>query len=183
MSKSIHEVHAHYKRVFGVPRAVRGFDLGALSLDVAIFDDTPCEGASTFATAGLSPTIGQELLFSCHTPQATAKTTKLLGAIAEQLCQGKAGVRRGLVLGPAGPIEDGALVEAFYVCTPVYYPAELEPLDAADLHVHFFWLVPIHASEATWIRAHDDESYRFEDLLQAQDPDLLDLRRAPVQLT
>ena len=75
MTKSIRELHAHYEQVFGVARAVRGFDLGALSLDVAIFDDTPCEGASTFATAGLASKIGQEVLLSCHARQATAKTT------------------------------------------------------------------------------------------------------------
>jgi hypothetical protein len=182
MNPSNHAVHQHYKKIFGVPRRVGGFDLESLKLDVAVFDDTPCEEATTFATVGLSPTIGQELLLSCYTRQATAKTTKLLGVIAEQLFQGKAGVRRGQVLGPAGPVEDGALVEAFYVCPPVYYPTELEPLDTAQHHVHFFWLVPIHAAEATWIRAHEDEQFRFENLLQAQDPDLLDLCREPIQL-
>jgi hypothetical protein len=182
MNPAIHEVHGHYKTVFGVARAVAGFDLGAFSLDVAVFDDTPCDSASTFATGGLSRPIGQELLFSCYTRQATDKTTKLLGVIAQQLFEERVGLRRGQVLGPAGPIEDGARVEAFYVCPPVYYPRALEPFEAGDLHVHFFWLVPIHAAEAEWINRHDDATIRFEDLLQDQDPDLLDLRRPPLRL-
>lgn len=178
----VHPVHRHYRKVLGVAREVVGWDIGELKLDVAIFNDLPSEGATTFATGSLSSFTGQELLLSCYTRQASSTTPRLLAAIADPLFQARQGVERGQVLGPAGPIEEGALAEALYVCPPVYFPPELDPLVSDDLHVHFFWLVPVHAVEARWIRAHQDGGYPFEDLLQDQDPDLLDLRRPPLLL-
>lgn len=174
---------AHYERVFGAPSRVSHFKLAHGDLAVAAFDNTPCEAATTFCTVGLTPSLHQELLFSCYSPQVGDETVKLVGAVAKQLLESNCGLERGQVLGPAGPIQSSALVDAFYVCPPVYYPANLERRDAdGTCSVDFYWLVPVYREEAKWVARYDDDSFRFETLLQEQDPDLLDLRRKMMAL-
>ncbi len=176
-------VHGRYKQAFNiVPRDVRGFDLGALHLDVVIFDDLPCTGARTLATAGLGSHVGQELLFSCLIHQFVPDAVKLVGSVARQLFVRAKGFHEGEVLGPSGPILPRVRAEALLAFKPVYFGDVLDEavIGADGSHIHFFWLVPLLGQEAKWIQRHDASA--FADILEHQDPNLLDLCRDPIEL-
>ena len=57
---------------------------------------------------------------------------------------------------------------------------EFTECDTTAGSTHFLWLVPIHRVEAKFVRRFGWQ--QFEDLLEKQDPDLLDLHRQQIQL-
>jgi hypothetical protein len=176
-------VRSHYGGLLGRPSDVREVDLGDRKLEIALFADAPTKGAHTLATVGLASRFGQELLFFCYSRQLWRDAPRLLAAIGSEMLKGGAGLQRGQVLGPAGPIAPGSTLDAFYVCEPGYLPESFDPLVVADgSHVHFFWLLPIQKEESTWIATHDSEEFRFEQILEELDPDLLDLGRSAIPL-
>ncbi|MFC6153094.1 suppressor of fused domain protein [Nocardioides yefusunii] len=112
-------------------------------------------------------------------------------------------LRRGSVLGPVQPVLPltpspaapaaptapvrprsgiwGSEVSALYVADPVYLPDEFARFAGeGGPDVQVLWLVPITSAEARFVREQGWEA--FEDLLVDQDPDLVDVFRAPVKL-
>ena len=89
------------------------------------------------------------------------------------------GLRQGDVLGPVAPPVPGSAMAALYVAMPDYFPDELalyEPGDGPPVEV--LWLVPVSAREYDFVEAYGWEA--FEDLLEAQDPDLVDVYRSEI---
>lgn len=113
-----------------------------------------------------------------------ALTTDLqlvLEFVARQLAEGREPLMRGDVIGPAGPLVPTTAMEALYVCQPTYFPDEVATFQVGDGAVgRIWWLIPIYAAEARVIE--DKGAEFFEDLLVAEDPDLLSLQRRPVSV-
>ncbi|WP_394842204.1 suppressor of fused domain protein [Pendulispora brunnea] len=183
---STDDVRAHYEKLLGSATEEHRVNLGPLQFEILTIPGAPYADGTTVATLGLSKHIGQEFLLACHSDQLHAKHVSLLAIVAKEQLESGAGLRRGQVLGPAGPLVPGAATEALYVCPPAYFGPNFDPLILADGgHVHFFWLVPIHVREARWIAVNDTpntKTFVFEDLLVAQDPDLLDFSRPELDL-
>ena len=153
------------------------------------FDDQPHEGAVTYATLGLSDTplhqldnidIRQELLVSMWATEDDEEPSALLMSVAEDVMKRAHALARGDVLGPAGPILDGASTEALYATAPVYFEDSFHVFRGSEQPTFFVWLVPITQDEARYIRNHGWDA--FEDRLEADDPDLLDIRRSSIRL-
>ena len=69
----------------------------------------------------------------------------------------------------------GATLEAMYAASPVVYPDGFAVFERSEPPTVFVWLIPIDAEEAELIDSHGWSW--FEDQLEAQQPDLFDLRR------
>lgn len=159
-------------------------------LFIVEFADQPVEGAVTYATLGLSehtlrqedgPPICQELLFSLREGEARPEDAVLLmKTLVAPVLESRRSLDRGQVLGPAGPVLEGSTLEAFYCSFPAYFPEELAVFRGVTPAVFFVWLIPITRDEARFIEQRDWES--FEELLEEQDPELLDLRRTGLNL-
>ncbi len=174
-------VHAHYKTTFGVPQRVDSYKRGSTTIDTIVFDSVPCPGARMAITAGMAPVVGQELIVAGYDRFLNRDATRLLASVAEEVMTNGTPVRRGQIFGPAGPLLASTQLEALYACAPTYFPESLEPLTLGDRsHVHFLWLIPIARAEASWILANDTSALLFEDALEREDPDLLDLTRPPL---
>jgi hypothetical protein len=149
----------------------------------------PTPDATTFVTLGLSvchrhfpsgAPARQELVFASYASFDDANIQGLLGAVGMDGVRQHSALSRGSVQGPAGPLFPVTRLEALYASLPAYFPDQLGDCRTTSGETHFMWLVPIAAAEAAFIRMHGWQ--RFEDLLVEQDPDLLDLHRAPIRL-
>lgn len=154
------------------------------SFQVVSFGDAPRKGATTFCTLGLSKvplrssgrSVRQELVAMCLTEALEGTLPAVLHQIGAECLAAGEGLRLRQVIGPRGPLLEGASVEAFYVATPVYLPDSFgiyEP--PGGPRVLIGWLVPITAAEAGFVR--DQGAEAFEARLASTDPDLLDFAR------
>lgn len=160
-------------------------DRAGRSIDLLVFDDQPCAGASTLVTAGLSRLawhrLDEELLMSVWKDALTTDLQLVLEFVARQLAEGREPLARGDVIGPAGPLVPGTHMEALYACQPTYFPDEVATFPTDDGAMgRLWWLIPIYATEARLVE--DKGAEFFEDLLVSEDPDLLSLERPPVSV-
>jgi len=96
-------------------------------------------------------------------------------AVAHDLLDSHRALLRGEVVGPAGPIVPGSVLEAYYCAIPVYFSDSLATFRRTVPGTVIVWLVPISHAEAHYVWQHGWS--QFEDLLVAHDPDLLDVMR------
>lgn len=153
------------------------------SIGLLRFDGQPCDGATTVVTSGLSDLehhrLHEELLLAVWSAEMSTDLSLALEFVARQLAEGREPLAYGDVIGPAGSLASGTEMAALYVAEPVYFTDGFAGFDAADgCRVRLRWLVPIHAGEARLIERSG--AAFFEELLIAQDPDLLSLQRPPV---
>lgn len=155
-------------------------------LQIVSFSGGPISGVTAFCTLGMStgtlrypPTgrpIRQELLLMCRTDQVDGRLPALLDQVATECLDSGRALSLGQLIGPRGPIVQGASVEAFYVATPVYLPDSFGIYERPEGgKVVFGWLVPVTRTEAELVR--ESGGGELERLLESHDPDLLDLRR------
>jgi hypothetical protein len=182
-------IESHYSTFFGPPRAVYSASGETDEFSVDLFRDVPCAGATTLLTRGLSDLgelhreghpLLQELMFSFWDGFDAEKLIELLVLIGHETVEGRRPLLWGEVLPPGGPILPGVALSAFYVAQPSYLAPTFGELEQEQGTVRIRWLVPLYDHEATWVEQHGHE--RFEDLLETQDPDLLDLRRPSLSL-
>jgi hypothetical protein len=177
----------HYRRFLGKPSHRTEIPLpGGEKFSIEEFERQPCEGASTLVSFGLAERQAKqalhhnhELLFCCQQRFVSLDLAKVIGSIVTKVIQTGKPLFRGDVLGPAGPLLPGVPVEALYVCPPSYFKEPFFKFQASDdVDVHILWLIPIHRGEAEWVRQRGWSE--FESLLQAKNPDLLDLKRPSI---
>ena len=175
---------AHVRTWLGEPTALRQVSLdphGVVSL--LQITDSPCDGATTIATAGLADLTGhrlhEELIMACWSDGPVNDLASVVELVVRQLAEGRDLLLLGDVVGPAGPLVPGSPMDCIYVCEPTYHPAELARFVSAEgCEIHARWLIPIHASEAQVVA--DRGARALEELLEKADPDLLSLQRGPV---
>jgi hypothetical protein len=162
-----------------------------MPFQIRAFAGGPVRRVVTYATAGLwkKPLAGQEpgarvreelLLMVRDTPDAELLPGILLQVVAEALGEKRAWMP-GDVIGPRGPLLPDAEAQALYVSAPSYLPDAFHlwrgPLGE---RVGVLWLVPITRAEAAFVRKHG--SAAFEEVLVAEQPDLLNVMRTSVPL-
>jgi hypothetical protein len=149
--------------------------------------DRPVPNAATFLTLGASdveltlPTgrgVRQELVFSCDHRHRSSPIPALLNAVGEELLRGGKALTRGDILGPAGPLFAGSPFTALYSSLPIFFSKAFATWSGSTPPTVFAWLIPITTVEATFVA--DQGWSEFESLLEARDPDLLDLDRPSV---
>ncbi|WP_102193367.1 suppressor of fused domain protein [Microbacterium aurantiacum] len=143
-----------------------------------------------YATLGLSRqalsspdpgrSIRQELLVLAPEALKPDHVVSLLIQVGSMVIGTRRALRRGNVIGPAGPLVPGSDLTALYVTMPVYFPDEFATFAGDEGDVLIAWLVPITTGEADFISRHGFDA--FEDELVDQDPDLVDFRRSEMKL-
>lgn len=164
---------------------------GSEPLFILKLPDVPEEGAVTYVTLGLSstplrqregfPNLRQELVFSMWAPDDDEHPVALVMAVVSDMLDSGRALKRGEVLGPAGPLLDGVRAEAMYCAAPVYFEYELQLFSGFDTPLYFVWLLSILPDEAEYARREGPDA--FEALLDADEGvDVLDLNRASVPI-
>ena len=169
-------------------RIARGSDLaGYRGVQVALVDHAPVSDAQSYITLGLSnhllksPSRRQfrmELLGTSYSRFEQLRPEGNLLRIAHDLLDSHRALLRGEVIGPAGPVVPGSSLEAYYCALPVYFRDSLATFRGTVPGTVIIWMVPISHAEAHYVWEHGWN--KFEDLLIARDPDLMDLARASV---
>lgn len=158
---------------FQVVRWSRGADVGSLAYSSLGLSRHPLAGPT-------DEPVRQELLVLA-TPGLPVEYVLTVMTEAGHAALGRRrALRRGQVLGPVAPPVPGSAMAALYVARPVYFPDELATWHSEAGDVDVQWLVPISGREAAYVRDHGWEA--FEELLAAQDPDLVDVYRGDVRL-
>jgi len=154
------------------------------AFQVARFKNGAIDG-HCFSTIGLSNHVVHSVKsgkkFRCELMMMAHDGVNVLPAILDQVAHEMldSGVvlLRGDVIGPRGRIFERSDMSCLYVTNPVYLPDEFCICEVPELGpVLFIWLVPITEAEGNFVRASGWEA--FEDLLQDDDPDLLDIYRS-----
>jgi hypothetical protein len=84
----------------------------------------------------------------------------------------------GSVIDVGGPWMDGSRMDHLLVCLPYSYGPALERAPEEAGRARFLWLLPIHRSEAALIGTESLDA--FEEILEAEGVNVLDLDRAPL---
>jgi len=157
--------------------------------DIAEFQDQPGPGITTYLTVGLSEErfpvpeggfVRHELLLSVPDAFAGEEGLRLLFHVGEVIRQQPEGISLGLVLDLHGPILPGARSEGFFFYDPMYFPAEFGRVTRHGEETLLAWLVPVTRDELDYLSQHDTAA--FDQLLEAQNPDVLDLTRDSLRL-
>jgi hypothetical protein len=151
----------------------------------------PVPGTAVVATLGLSKHVlhgwnGKEFRLELFIVHRTSEGTRNLPGVLQQVVMGilrnHHGPSSGDVIGPFGPLREGASVEALYVTEATCFPESFAFYDPGDgsLPIVMAWLVPITASEAAFVKRVGWE--RFEDELERQKPNFLSFERRSIEL-
>lgn len=155
---------------------------------VAVFEDAPFEGAATYSTLGISNFALQDAKQTTFFHEAVMVAKKEFGdenipgilmQVSDHLVSSCQMIFRGDVIGPAGPLFEGSILEALYATAPVYFDEDFhlfQPVPHKNVIV--VWLVPITKKEAAYVEQFGWE--KFEDLLEQVDPDLTDFFRESI---
>jgi hypothetical protein len=164
------------------------FGKGDSEFQIIKITDSPCEGANTYLTLGLSHHnfeqrsgnfLKQELMFSCWEDFESLKPELFVASVASMLLEKHFAIPNGQIIGPNGPILSNNLMESVFCVSPRYHPESLEVFDELEETLVFVWLIPIHNDEVQFEKGCD----KFEDVLDEKDPDFLDLERDSIELS
>jgi hypothetical protein len=147
------------------------------------------EGSTSYATMGLSALalshpdsarpLRMELIMSTHSAQSPGRLPQSLMLVAGQLSRDHLAILKGETIPLPGPITDGSRLSFLYAMHPAYFDEEFDALALGrGRAAAIVWLVPIAASEKSFIAARGWSS--FDDQIARFDPDLLDLFRQPI---
>ncbi len=158
------------------------------AVQIVLFDDPPIEDAHVLSTLGLSGArlrrgdtekwIRQELVLVFRAADGAGNFGAILHDLAEEALRRERGYDLREVIGPRGPLREGATVSAFYVSAPTFLPDTFAVCRDGESAIAIGWLIPITGSEARYARQHGADA--FEEQLERAQPDLLDLRRASI---
>jgi len=180
-------VSAHLEHYLGPIERGWSASTGPMGVQVCRFRDQPYASASTFATLGLSHhalrmtekrEVRQEVVLSVQKSQAREELAGLLLEVATRMIREHRALLRGEVLPLGSTILPGTEATALYASLPVLFPGGLATFSGTTPPTVFVWLFPILPNEVRFIATHGWSA--FEDLLEQQAPDLLDLHRAPI---
>lgn len=158
-----------------------------LPFKVLRFAGAPIPGATTYTTLGVSDValtipdgrlVRQEFVFSAYERFGSAQIVTMLHDVAVDLVSRGGALLRGSVC--AATFELPGVASELYSAIPVFFPDEFQAWRGSDPPTVFVWLVPITTAERHFVEAKGWEA--FEQLLEAQDPDLLDLNRPALRL-
>lgn len=156
-------------------------------ITVARFPDKPVEGMATYVTLGLSDhvlpirgerTVRQELVFTADEQYPPAQIASFLLTFSEFLISKHQALLRGDVIGPSDPIIPGVSVNAVYASMPYFFDEEFATHSETTPPTVLVWLIPIHENEARFVK--EVGWSKFEDIVEAKDPDFWHLNRDSV---
>lgn len=142
------------------------------------------EGVVAFSTLGLSKHVlssrVSEKSVRCELVMMTRDNgewiPRILDQIGSEIVRSGFAPLRGDVIGPRGRIAPEYQMTSLYASIPIYLPENFSSFELqTGEQVVFIWLIPIYSREADLVRHRGWEI--FEDELEKQDPDLLDMRR------
>jgi hypothetical protein len=185
MSDVAHPFITHVERCLGPIQAGATLREGVQG---ARFGDCPHKGASAFMTLGLShhaftqsrsPRVRIEFLVACRDQFVESfRPLSVLADVSDQAVLLHSAPARGTVIGPRGRFFEKSEMQALYCTHPTYFDDALSCFDGFPEPLVVVWLVPITPDEATYVQLHGWSA--FEDRLEKDQPDLLDLERSPI---
>lgn len=183
-TKNFGSVAEHIEGHLGSIAAGWSDDASPHKIQVASFNDQPMKGVTTYTTLGLSEDeldlpnerkIRQELVISANASFPGEEIARFLLSLAEHIKTTGRALLRGEVVGPSSPLVKGASVNAVYSTNPTPFDPGFAEFSSTYPPVIFVLLVPITPKEASLVSSQGWNW--FEEMLEAQDPDIWDLTR------
>ena len=156
-------------------------------INVALFENQPEVGVSTYVTMGLSrqaldlsdsKSVRMELLTSVYREYDRDEVAGFLQTFAESLADRGRALRRGDVVGPGEPLISGVSASCIYAAIPVFFDDDFATLRETDSSTVLVWVMPVLKEEAHFIRSYGWDP--FETALEESSVDFWDLDREPL---
>ena len=188
MNQTEESIADHLERYLGpIQRGWSAKD-DSSGIQVVQFVDRPVEGVMTVASLGLSSSslkmatgtkVRQEFLLSINSEMNVDHLASFLITFAAYVKKQGNALLRGDIVGPSSPLVPGVRVNSIYASIPVFFNEEICTFKTTDPPTVLVSLLPLHGSEAIFVRKHGWEI--FEDLLEKENPDLFDMNRSPLR--
>lgn len=178
---------AHVEESLGKLDSGWSFEKGSNQIQVARFANQPFEGATTYVTLGLSNNllpmpqgreVRQELVFTAYDNFPAEQIASFMLTFCDYILSRKRALLRGDVVGPSDPIIPGVAANAIYAAIPVVFNERFHTYNDSSPPTVMVWLLPLVGEEASFVKQNGWN--QFEDLLEAEDPDLWDLNRPAI---
>jgi len=157
-------------------------------LQIVSFPDSPDEGLITFATLGLSQhvlgihgskRVRQELVYVTYNSTSPEKVASFLTSLGETILKKHKALLRGEVVHLSGDTSSKMGFESVYCTIPVLFDDDFATYHGTEPPTVLVWVFPLRQEESDFISNHGWEN--FEDMLEAQNTDLLDLNRPRIE--
>jgi len=152
------------------------------------FNNQPFEGAITYSTLGMSDfafalpgtskQVSMELLFTAWKNFPSDEIASFLLSFCEFILSKGCFLSPGDVIGPSQPIIDNVAANAVFISHPMIFCDELAIFKETSPWTIFPWVIPIMEQEAYFVKSNGWSE--FADLLEYNNPDLLDLNRPSI---
>lgn len=185
------KLRSHLEEIFGIPsdlaRARQFLNGKKAAFDIYRFEDVPYEGAITLCSIGMSEAelqqpddslIRNEILFATYPEFLNDDLYNLLFQAGTMFVEEQRAITLGHLMELEEPVAEGSLMEALLFYSPVYFPEEIYKYAEVSPPVVYAWAIPVTRKEMIFIEENGHEA--FSELLEATDPDLLDLHRESV---
>lgn len=192
-------IYSHLVDHLGEPSAA--FPPGELNdeqrIPLAVFDDQPGEGATTWTTLGLAeidpevdgedgplPPLGIELMLNTYEYEGeediTGEIAWMLNFLGERMLVQEDSVQLFDLMEFDNPVFPGTDKTSFFLTPLLYFDNDLDTYESDLGEVRILQLVPLTAEEAEKLNEVGPET--FYRMIQDQEPDLLDVDRPPLDL-
>ena len=134
-----------------------------------------------YATIGVweaTPEEGEALEFFLLSPVESALHVELLAMVANFHADDRYRLSVGRTMDIGRPWLEGSASDHLLVSLPYPYGPSFECCDLEDLHIRFLWLVPVTATEASFVVSEGLEA--LERRFEAAQLDMVDPRRGSV---
>lgn len=175
---------SHIEHTLGQLEQGWSFSEGSSQVQVVRFRNQPFDGVVTYVTLGLSNVllsmpqgreVRQELVFTAYEKFSAEAVSSFMLSFCDYILARKQALLRGDVVGPSAPLIPNVAVNSVYASIPVVFDESFSTYKGSSPHTVMVWLIPLLKEEAGFVKANGWSE--FEDMLERENPDLMDLNR------
>jgi len=178
---------SHIESLLGQLEQGWSFTKGVGSVKVVRFKDQPFEGGVTYVTLGLSDNVlpmsqgrevRQELVFTAYENFRAEEIASFMLSFCDYILAQRQALLRGDLVGPSIPLIPEVAVNSVYASIPVVFDERFSTYKGSEPHTVMVWLIPLLEDEANFVKKNGWS--QFEDMLEHEDPDLMNLNRSSI---
>ena len=175
---------SHIENTLGQLEQGWSFREGSSPVQVVRFRNQPFDGVVTYVTLGLSNIllsmprgrdVRQEFVFTAYEKFSAEEIASFMLSFCDYILARNQALLRGDVVGPSAPLIPNVAVNSVYASIPVVFDERFSTYKESSPHTVMVWLIPLLKEEADFVKANGWS--QFEDVLERENPDLMELNR------
>jgi hypothetical protein len=178
---------SHIESTLGQIEQGWSFEECSESVQVVRCRNQPFDSVVTYLTVGLSNfsssmpqgrKIRQELVFTANENFSARQIASFMLTFSNYILARNQALLRRDIIGPSEPLISDVAVNSVYASIPVLFDESFSTYTDSSPHTVMVWLIPLLTEEANFVK--DRGWSLFEDVLELENPDLMDLNRGSI---